>query len=130
MMDTNSKPVSNSCAAKRTRCQPVDKQRNNNGRRLGGVTGKGFLPGRSGNLKGRPKGSSITARLLKILENDDGKVAEAIAQVIIREALKGRFRFIKEILDRVDGKVPYRIASFDGGPVLVQKVVDFDLDQL
>lgn len=109
---------------------PVAKQRNNNGRLLGGVTGRGFLPGQSGNLKGRPKGSSVTARLRKILENDDGNVAEAIAQVIIREALKGRFRFIKEILDRVDGKVPNRVVGHDGGPVLVQKVVAFDLDRL
>lgn len=33
-------------------------------KRLGGITGKGFMPGRSGNPDGRPKGLMVTARRL------------------------------------------------------------------
>jgi len=31
------------------------KQQNSNGKLIGGITGKGFMPGQSGNLNGRPK---------------------------------------------------------------------------
>jgi hypothetical protein len=34
----------------------VVKQQKNN---LGGITGKGFMPGKSGNPKGRPKGQTL-----------------------------------------------------------------------
>lgn len=45
-----------------------------NGRGTGGVTGKGFMPGRSGNPGGRPKG---LARATRELVGDDGlKLAE------------------------------------------------------
>ena len=41
----------------RSKKSPVEIQRKNNGKQLGGITGKGFLPGQSGNPGGRPKGS-------------------------------------------------------------------------
>src|SRR3972149_11230009 len=41
---------------------------------FGGVTGKGFLPGQSGNPKGRPRGSGITDRLRALAEGDPGKI--------------------------------------------------------
>lgn len=64
-----------------------------------------FKPGVSGNPLGRPKGTSITDQLRKIVEADDGKVADALARVIVKHAAKGDFRFAKEILDRLEGKV-------------------------
>ena len=65
-----------------------------------------FKPGQSGNPGGRPKGQSITARLRRRLEEDDGRLAEAIVAVMIREAAKGKFHFTKEILDRIEGRSP------------------------
>ena len=39
--------------------EKVEEQPRNNG--LGGITGKGFMPGKSGNPGGRPKGTSMKA---------------------------------------------------------------------
>jgi len=72
-----------------------------------------FKPGQSGNPKGRPKGSGITDRLKKLLEKEDGKIADALAQSIISAALRGDYRFVKEILDRVEGKVTDKL-DIDG----------------
>jgi len=60
--------------------------------------------GQSGNPKGRPKNKPITAAIKAMLDKDDGKALDAIAAVAVREALKGDFRYTKEIIDRVEGK--------------------------
>lgn len=74
-----------------------------------------WKPGESGNPKGRPKGRSITDRLRQIVEQDDGKVADALAKAATKAALKGDFRFWQEILNRLEGAVPVKqiTASFD-----------------
>lgn len=68
-----------------------------------------FKPGQSGNPSGRPKGTSITARLRKALEKNDGALAEMIVKVAIREAGRGKFQHFQEILNRVDGTLVTRI---------------------
>ena len=88
----------------------------------GGITGKGWLPGQSGNPGGQPKGKRITTLIREALEREhEGKrVVEALAEIMIREALRGDFRFAKEILERIDGKVPDRITGDeDGGGLTV-----------
>lgn len=67
-----------------------------------------FPKGKSGNPGGRPKGRSITAALRKLADTDhNGKaVAEVLAEVLMKHALSGKFPFAKEVLDRIDGKVP------------------------
>ena len=83
-------------------------------KRPGGVTGKGFRPGVSGNPGGRPKGRSITARLREALESNrlgnnnikEGKtVLDLVVEAILTEAAAGNARIIKELLDRIEGKV-------------------------
>lgn len=99
-----------------------------------------FKPGQSGNPTGRPKGfASITERLYALTNmalgdvfNDEEKkiiaaklgkgfleipVAEALAKTAIREAIKGDFKYFDAIWQRIDGKVPDRIAGHDGGPL-------------
>ncbi len=64
-----------------------------------------WQPGESGNLKGRPPGRSITAALRKIAEADNEAKKLELAQVVWDRALAGDFRFVEELIDRLDGKV-------------------------
>jgi hypothetical protein len=87
-----------------------------------------FPPGVSGNPNGRPKGSSITARIRArcAQDTDDGRtIAERIADRFVAEALKGKFPFAREVLDRVDGKVTEKVEinGADGGPIIVDATV-------
>lgn len=83
---------------------------------LGGITGKGFRPGQSGNPKGRPRGSGITDRLRAIVEADDGKIREILVKRAVMAAAEGDFRFFKEILDRLDGTVEQNIQLQETAP--------------
>lgn len=78
-----------------------------------------FKPGNTAGAAGRPRGKSVTARLHALLEKGeingkplkDGKqVADLLAEVILRQALKGDHRFVTTLLERVEGKVPNKIA--------------------
>ena len=70
-----------------------------------------FKPGQSGNPLGRPKGTGLTDRLRTILARDDGRAAQALVEVAVREALKGDFRFWDRIYDRMDGPVKQQIEA-------------------
>jgi len=80
----------------------VSDQRDNN---LGGCTGSGWKPGESGNPKGRPKSRPITSAIRELLDQNDGEAIKALAKVGLKAALKGDFRYFKELTDRMDGKV-------------------------
>jgi hypothetical protein len=74
----------------------------------GGITGKGFKPGQSGNPAGRPKGSiSLTSMIKKRLREltPDGKRAaiEMLADNIIQDALDSSDNMRKLIWNYVDG---------------------------
>lgn len=86
-----------------------------------------FKPGQSGNPAGKPKGRSVTARLRDLLDSmelggkaiPNGKqVADLLAEVIIKNALKGDHKFVATVLDRTEGKVVDRTEAVDadGGP--------------
>lgn len=102
----NRKQVKNSKPA-------VEIQRKNNGKQLGGVTGKGFMPGQSGNPGGRPKGSvKISAAyqrsLARLVPGDpEGRTyAQFIADKNVEFAAEGNIAAIKEVTDRTEGKAP------------------------
>jgi len=69
-----------------------------------------WKPGNSGNPNGVKKisGPSLTRRIIKYLdtEKQDGKtLADLVAEKLVNEAIEGGdFRFLKELLDRVDGR--------------------------
>ena len=53
----------------------------NNGEKRGGITGKGFIPGRSGNAGGRPGGEALMRkRLRKSLEENEAQATAALAR--------------------------------------------------
>ncbi len=78
----------------------------------GGVTGKGFRPGKSGNprgLPGRPRTRGLLAALkaeLGIVGKDGRTTEQQLAAKLVHEALKGRYKraAIAEIFDRIEGK--------------------------
>jgi len=91
----------------------VQEQPRNN---LGGITGKGFMPGQSGNPGGRPKGSkSLRNLLIQALRKKakDGKGGERefyelLTESIVVNAAKGNAALVKLIFDYHDGPPPQK----------------------
>jgi hypothetical protein len=75
-------------------------------RRIGGITGKGFVPGKSGNPGGRPKKKPITEIFEELLE--DPKTRENIKKQV-RDTMTMRgmagVLLLKEAAERTEGKV-------------------------
>ncbi len=99
----------------------VEEQQNSNAEKLlGGITGKGFMPGQSGNPGGRKPGRSLTALINDVLEGKTlgdkplpkGRTAmEMLAEAIVSHAIKGRSQYMKELYERLYGKVPDRLIA-------------------
>jgi len=92
------------------------------GKLRGGITGKGFVPGQSGNPGGGRKKRPITNALLHIgaqtlperWRKRLGLLAgatwfEGIAMAMYQEAAKGNPAAAKEIREAIEGKAPQRI---------------------
>ena len=100
-----------------------------NDRRLKNL--KPWKPGQSGNPKGRPPKSICLTSLLKeeinkINPKDRAKRtwAELIVLATIRLAIKGNATALKEVWDRIDGRVQDRRID-DYKPITIE-VVNFD----
>lgn len=84
----------------------------------GGITGKGFMPGQSGNPGGRPKKNPLTAALVELMASPLPKercaklglefgqltYAHAYAVTLWNQMLDGSIRAAKEIADRIEGR--------------------------
>ena len=68
---------------------------------------KSWRPGQSGNPSGYSKDRRMTNELLRQLEAE-GKLA-GVVTALVREAQKGSFQHIREIFDRLDGKVASKV---------------------
>jgi hypothetical protein len=78
-------------------------------KRLGGVTGHGFLPGHSGNPHGRPRTRGLLNTLkAKVQEtgSDGRSIEEQLVDVLVDEALNGKNRLpaLEEIFNRMEGR--------------------------
>jgi len=87
-------------------------------KRVGGVTGHGFLPGRSGNPKGRPRTRGLLNALkAKVQEmGPDGRsIEEQLIDVLVDEALNGKNRLpaLEEIFNRLEGRSHQTLAVSD-----------------
>jgi Family of unknown function (DUF5681) len=84
-------------------------------RKPGNPTGKGgFKKGQSGNPGGRPKSKPFKEALEAVLKaaGPDADLL-AIARALCGQGLAGNVQGIREIADRLDGKVPQAIAGID-----------------
>lgn len=86
-----------------------------------------FQPGQSGNPGGRPKERPFREALLMELKaaGDDRKELREVARALISKAKSGDVAGAKELIDRLDGKVPQaqiHMGDEDGGPVQFTKV--------
>lgn len=79
------------------------------GKRLGGCTGKGFMPGQSGNPEGMKPGTiSLTRKIQNFLQQEakDGKTwGDILAEMAVRWGIEGKAEFFKIVLERTEGKV-------------------------
>ena len=88
-----------------------------NGRGTGGVTGKGFMPGRSGNPGGRPQG---LARATRELVGEDGMALARLWWDIARDETRrdsDRLEASRLLADRGWGKAPTYAAIEDPDPL-------------
>ena len=79
---------------------------------LGGITGKGFMPGQSGNPSGRPKKKPITDLFEELMA--DPELVAGFKSAIVKSIMKGGMAgvmYMKEAADRLEGKVTQPIEA-------------------
>jgi hypothetical protein len=87
------------------------------------MVGRPFQPGQSGNPNGRPKSKPFKDALQRALKaaGDDKDMLEAVASALVGKAMMGDVPAIKELADRMDGKVSQPIEGEEGGePIVVR----------
>ena len=94
-------------------------------------------PGEVRNPSGGPKGPHLTTLLRKVLEGEiemkdleTGQYrkitkAELVMIALVKEAVQGNVKAAREILDRLDGKVPQKIGltGVDGGALIPPQII-------
>jgi len=88
------------------------------GKLLGGVTGKGFLPGKTGNPNGRPRTRGLVNALrasVSDISPDGRSIEELLVAALIEEAFGGRNRMaaLAYIFDRLEGRPSQQIEVAD-----------------
>jgi hypothetical protein len=105
-----------------------------------------FQPGQSGNPGGRPKKQPVTDHLRSQLEQRISEAMKAklpaffvemygaeatfgqlLAFKMVMKAAKGDVRALREVLDRVEGKVAYKEAGREGQSPIEIRVLRCDL---
>lgn len=79
--------------------------------------GTPFQPGQSGNPNGRPKSKPFADALKAALKamGDDKEALQSVANSLVVKARSGDVAAIKEIADRLDGKVPQGLIGGEEG---------------
>ena|ERR1700686_3700373 len=107
----------------------VENNAKTTGKKRGGITGKGFLPGVSGNAGGRPRKTPVTDALRKMLE-EDPKLAMRAAKALFAQVFRKNgpvVQAFREIADRVDGKSAERVeVTGEDGEAIQFKSDDID----
>jgi hypothetical protein len=122
-----------SLAAVKTKNKKVDKQPKNNDKKLqGGITGKGWVKGQSGNPKGRPpKEFALNDHIREIANQPMGKtkktMLESVVNTVYQEALSGNMTAVNFLADRILGKPSQSIGIKD---ISEEPIKVFDIDGL
>lgn len=119
----------------------VDKTTDNNGKMVGGITGKGFVKGQSGNPNGRPRGTQSIPDMLKRIGEEDvpdalnekvqelfGKadigeitMLEAVMRTTMMYAIQGKSWAVQFLADRLEGKPRQTIELEQHEPIQLLK---------
>ena len=91
------------------------------------MAGGRFLPGQSGNPGGRNTEKRFReALLLELAEDGDArKPLREVAKALIAAALTGDVSAIREIADRIDGKVPLPLRGDDDDRKIIVEIRRF-----
>jgi hypothetical protein len=87
-----------------------------------------FEKGKSGNPRGRPPRPKVVTESLwyqlnrKPARKDEKPLYYRLAEALIREGVEGNVAAAKEVLDRIEGKIPQGIVGADGGPIQTEDV--------
>jgi hypothetical protein len=124
----------------RLRSRRVENNAKTTGKLPGGITGKGFRPGRSGNPGGRPKTRPITTALVFIGESElpdrwrkrlglwkGASWFDAAALGVFQAAAKGNPAAAKEIREAIEGKSSQRVELTGAGGEEIKAKVDAKL---
>ena len=92
----------------------ADKTTQSNGKMEGGITGKGFKPGQSGNPNGRPKGVQSIPDILRKIGDEEGTAdgkskLDVIMYKVFQFALEGKPWAVQFIADRTEGRALERV---------------------
>jgi len=102
-------------------------------KRAGGITGKGFKPGISGNPNGRPRTAKFSEAARRLAEEigQNGKTgAEQLAEHCLRRALEGSARHAELFLAYTEGKPKQgvELSGPDGGAMRFENMTDSEID--
>jgi hypothetical protein len=103
-------------------------------KRAGGVTGKGFQPGVSGNPNGRPRTAKFSEAARQLLAEIDARTGETNAECLVRHCFKkakqGSARHLELLLAYVEGrpKQGVELSGPDGGALRFENMKDAEID--
>lgn len=82
--------------------------------------------GQSGNPNGYSRGRRQIDDLMKLIETTEG-AERAISEMWLKSMLSGNFNFLKEYLERRDGKVPTPV-EVEAKPAIDWSAIDVECD--